>query len=165
MVSTQSWETKPKQRALRMLITCFARKLDLRTTCFLFLNPTLSSVSPTSTKSSLLLSLFDSPKSKPDDAVSSRLVPIPFPSFSLSSNSSSSLNANSPWAPLGLRGTLEFQTRVELRVWMNGTGLFCGVQVGLGLGLVRMKLQRCLVREIDRGTEGRRQSHMVEVET
>ena len=48
---------------------------------------------------------------------------------------------------------------------MNETGLFCGVQVGLGLGLVRMKLQRCLVREIDRGTEGRRQSHIVEVET
>ena len=48
---------------------------------------------------------------------------------------------------------------------MNGTGLLCGAQVGLGLGLVRMKLKRCLVREMARGTEGRRQSHMVEVET
>ena len=71
LVSTHSWETNPKLRAVRMLITCFANKLDLLIICrfppLLTLNPpSLPSPKPSTgiNSSSFSNSLFSSRKSK-----------------------------------------------------------------------------------------------------
>ena len=70
VVSTQSWETKPKVKALRILMTCLASKLDLLITCLPFLNPNLPLARP---------NFFSSPSQ------------LPFPTSTLTKFSSSNL--------------------------------------------------------------------------
>lgn len=158
VVSTQSSETKPKLKALRMLITRFATIFDLRIICLPFLIPIFppSTNSLCSTLFSLLVLLFPSAKEpfnsrifKPDDAVSP--PPELFSPFSLNPNSPYSCGPNTSLGFL----QQDFVNLGKFRMWMYGIGSFCGLQ----LDLVSPNF-RYLVTEKCSGVE-ERQLHMV----